>query len=84
MATPGYNIKLHNALVTPIMLAGVPRQFAILNGTICAAFVLGLRAIYILPICVVIHLIAMVLAKKDPYFFDVIIRHLRKKKFYGI
>ncbi len=84
MATAGYNIKLHNSLVTPIMLAGAPRRFAILNGTICAAFVLGMQAYYILPIFVLTHLVAVVLAKKDPYFFDVISRSIKKKKFYGI
>jgi type IV secretion system protein VirB3 len=75
MATTGYRIKLHNALVTPIMLGGVPRRFAILNGTICAAFVLGLQAVYMLPIF---------MTKRDPYFFDVVLRHIKKKKYYKV
>jgi len=84
MATPGYRIRLHNALVMPILLGGVPRRFAILNGTLCAALVLGLHAFYILPVGILIHIAAVFMAKHDPYFFDVVLRHIRKKKFYGL
>ena len=84
MSTPGYRIRLHNSLTTPIMLGGVPRQFAILNWTICAALVLGLRAFYLLPMFIIFHGAAVFFAKKDPYFFEVILRHLRQKKFYRV
>lgn len=82
MAIPGFQVKLHNALVSPIMLMGVPRRFAILNWTICAALVLGLRAYYILPVSILVHIVAVFFAKRDPYFFDVLIRLLRQKKYY--
>lgn len=84
METPGYRIKLHNALVTPILIAGAPRKFAILNGTFCAAMVLGLRAIYLLPLFIIFHIIAAIFTKRDPYFFEIVLRHLHKKKYYGI
>ena len=84
MTTPGYRIKLHNSLVTPILLMGVPRRLAILNGTMCAALVLGMRAYYLLPIFIIIHVVAVYFTKKDPYFFDVILNHLKLKKFYKI
>ena len=80
--TPGYRLKIHNSLITPILFAGVPRRLAILNGTICAALVLGLHAFYMLPIFVLIHLLAALLTKKDPYFFDVVMKHIRQKRFY--
>ena len=83
METPGYRIKLHSSLVTPIMLGGAPRRFAILNGTICAAFVLGLHAIYTLPLFVIFHILAVFFAKRDPHFFDVLLRHLQQKKYYN-
>lgn len=82
MATPGYRIAIHNSLTQPILMAGVPRRFAILNGTLCAAFVLGLQAIMTLPIFLLVHGVAVYLTKKDPYFFDVMVRHLRQKTFY--
>lgn len=83
MTTSGYRIRLHNSLVTPIMLAGAPRQFTILNSTICAALVLGLRAIYLLPLFIIFHVIAVYFAKIDPSFFEVILRHIKQKKFYS-
>jgi type IV secretion system protein TrbD len=82
--TPGFRIRLHTSMVTPILLGGVPRQFAILNWTLCAALVLGLRAIYLLPIFIVLHFLAVWVARKDPYFFEVMLRHLRQKKFYRV
>lgn len=82
MAALGYRIAIHHSLTQPILLGGVPRRFAILNGTFCAAFVLGLQAIFTVPIFVVIHMIAVYLTKKDPYFFEVMLRHLRQKAFY--
>lgn len=82
MPTPGYRIKLHNSLVSPVMLMGVPRRFAILNWTICAALLLGLHILYILPISLIIHVAAVFCAKRDPHFFDVFIRHLKHKKYY--
>lgn len=83
MPTQGFRIRLHNAFTTPIMLAGAPRQFTILNSTMCAALVLGLRAIYLLPLFILFHVIAVIFAKKDPYFFEVLLRHLKKKKYYS-
>jgi len=82
MTTPGLRIKLHNSLITPILLGGVPRKFAILNWTICAALVLGLHAIYTLPLFIILHIIAVFLTKRDPYFFDVLLRHVKQKKYY--
>jgi type IV secretion system protein VirB3 len=82
MATNGYRIKLHSSLVSPIMLMGVPRRFAILNWTICAALILGLHILYILPVSIMIHICAVFFAKRDPYFFDVLMRHLQQKRYY--
>ena len=82
--TPGFRIRLYTALTMPIMLLGAPRLFTILNGTLCAAFVLALQAFYVLPVCLILQVIAAVCAKKDPYFFEVFLRHLRKKNFYDV
>ena len=42
-SVPGYEVVLHRALTEPILLAGAPRSFAILNGTLAASIGLGLR-----------------------------------------
>ena len=82
MAVPGYRVNLHSSLTAPIMMGGVPRKFAILNWTVCAALVLGLRAIYLLPLFVIFHVSAVFLAKKDPNFFEVVLRLMKQKRFY--
>lgn len=82
LQTPGFRIRIHNSLVSPLLLGGVPREFAILNWTICAALVLGLHAIYLLPFFTIFHVLAIFFTKRDPYFFAVILRHLRQKKYY--
>ena len=40
---PGFSIPVHRALTEPILLAGAPRAFAILNGTLAGAIGLGLQ-----------------------------------------
>ena len=42
-SVPGFEVVLHRSLTEPILLAGAPRSFAILNGTLAAAIGLGLR-----------------------------------------
>jgi len=83
MSTPGFRIAVHNSLTKPILLAGVPRRLAILNGTLCAALTLGLHLWYGIPIALVIHVSAYYLTRKDPSFFDVILRHTHQKNYYS-
>ena len=40
---PGFEAPVHRALTEPVLLAGAPRAFAIVNGTLAAAIGLGLR-----------------------------------------
>lgn len=84
MSTPGFSIAVHNSLTTRILLGGVPRKLAILNGTLCAAIVFGLHSLWIIPVCLGVHLVALFFAKKDPYFFEVMLRHIRKKPYYRV
>ncbi|MCD6048378.1 MAG: transporter substrate-binding protein [Gammaproteobacteria bacterium] len=77
-------VKVYQSLTTPILLAGVPRQFAILNGTFCAALVLGLQSFYALPVCIALHVIGVIFTKKDPNFFSVMLRHLKQKNYYDV
>lgn len=77
-------VKLYPILTTPMLIAGVPRQFAILNGTFCLAFVVGLHNLYVLPLFFIFHIAAVVFTKKDPYFFAVALRHLKQKLYYHV
>jgi len=76
----GFEAPLHRALVEPILLGGAPRGVAILNGTLAAAFGLGLQLwIAGLVIWAIGHSLAVFAARRDPDFAPVLLRHLRQK-----
>ena len=74
----GFEAPAHRSLTQPILLAGAPRAVAILNGTLSAAIGLGLRLwIAGLVLWAIGHLAAVWAAKRDPFFVDVVRRHMR-------
>ncbi|HHZ19833.1 MAG TPA: conjugal transfer protein [Firmicutes bacterium] len=79
----GYEIPIHRSLTEQILLGGVPRQIALLNGTLGAAMVIGLHSWIGIPICLFIHVIAVAATKKDPQFFDCFKRHINQKSYYS-
>ena len=77
-SVPGFEAPLHRSLTEPILLAGAPRAVAILNGTVAAAIGLGLRLwIAGLVLWVIGQLAAVWAAKRDPFFVEVVRRHVR-------
>jgi type IV secretion system protein VirB3 len=79
-AVEGFEVPLHRALTTPILLAGAPRGIAILNGTLAAALGLGLQQWGAgLALWLAGHSLAVFAAKRDPDFLPVLLRHLRQK-----
>lgn len=73
----GYRVELHTQISTPITLGGVPRQWAIMIGTVVLVVSLGLKAPYLgLPLGALIWAGAYAITKDDPYFFEVAKRHL--------
>lgn len=79
----GFEVPVHRSLTQPIMIGGVPREIAILNGTITAALVLGMHSFVGLPLGFVIHLSALALSKRDPQFFATFRRQVKQKSFYS-
>ena len=75
--TPLYELPLHRSLTEPMLLGGVPRSFAILNGTLLAALVLALHAWFAIPLGLVTHAVAVAATKRDPDWIGVLRRHLR-------
>lgn len=80
MKIEGFELTLHRSLTEPIMLGGAPRAAAILIGTLAAVLGLGLR-LWIAGLIVWIagHSVAVWLAKRDPSFVDVVVRHMKHK-----
>lgn len=82
-ANDDISVPLHTSLTTPILLAGTPRSFAILNATIVAVIGLGLGQIWVaVPVGFIAHTGAVWLTRQDPWWMDVFKRHLREKVFY--
>lgn len=74
----GFTVPIHRALTEPILLAGAPRAFAILNGTLAGAIGLGLQLwVAGIAIGVLGHVLAVWAARRDPLFVEVGRRHLR-------
>jgi type IV secretion system protein VirB3 len=77
---PGYVVPMHRSLTEPVLIAGAPRSFTILNGTLSGAVGLGLRLwIAGLVLWLVSHAIAVWVTRKDPAFLTVLSRHARHK-----
>jgi len=80
----GFETPVHRSLIEPILVAGAPRAVAILNGTISAALGLGLRLwIAGLVLWAVGHMAAVWAAKRDPFFVEVVRRHVRYPAHFG-
>ena len=74
----GFLIPVRQALIQPVLLAGVPRSFAMINFTIAAALGLGAHQVLVaVPLAAGLHLTATALTKRDPLWLDVLLRHLR-------
>lgn len=79
---PGYRVPVHRAVLTPSLLLGVPRRFAILNASLFAALVLGLQVWWAVAPGLLIHLAAARYSRQDPWFFEITLRHLRQRAWY--
>jgi type IV secretory pathway TrbD component len=73
----GWEVPLVGALTRPVLMAGLPRDYAILNGAL--ATVIGL-ALKLWPLGLlwwgVAHGLGLAMARTDPDFLAVLRRHL--------
>ena len=77
----GYEIPINLSLTQPMLMGGVPRPFAIVNGTLSAALILGLQVWWLgIPLGLAMHLSALWLTRHDPYWFDVFRRQIKLPK----
>ncbi|NBB40703.1 VirB3 family type IV secretion system protein [Sphingobium yanoikuyae] len=81
MSVPeGYEVPIHISLTVPILLGGAPRGLAIINGTLSAAFGLGLQQwLTGIAIWALGHSLAVFIARHDPDLAPVMMRHIRQK-----
>lgn len=79
----GHEIDLFTSLTQPIQFGGVPRSFAIINATITAviALPLGLPLLGV-PLGLASHSMAAWMTRRDPYFFEILLRHVRQEPYW--
>jgi type IV secretion system protein VirB3 len=73
----GFELPLAQALAEPVLLAGAPRDYAVLMGTIALVLGLALRIWWLgLLWWAISHALGVYAARRDPRFFEVSRRHL--------
>jgi type IV secretion system protein TrbD len=76
----GFEVPLHRSLTEPILLGGVPRTVAIVNGTLAAAVGLGLQLwLPGLALWLAGHALAVWATRVDEQFMTVFARHLKQR-----
>ena len=82
-AIEGFEVPIHGALGSPLLLGGAPRGLAIINGTLAAAVGLGLQQwLAGLLLWAAGHRVAVMAARHDPSFAPVLLRHIRQKGYF--
>ena len=72
----GFRAPIHKSLTHPLLVAGAPRDFALLNGTFTFMLWGGAGTSLGLVLGVILHLVAVNIAKKDPEFLSTFRRSL--------
>ena len=80
----GFYVPIHKSLTEPMLMAGVPRDFCLVNATLGFAVGIMSAAYPVLILNFLAHIIAVAFTKKDPQFFDCLKRHINEKKYYGL
>ncbi len=75
----GYDLPVAQALAEPVLMAGMPRDYAILMGTVALVLGLALRIWWLgLLWWAVAHAVGVLAARSDRRLFDVLRRHLAR------
>lgn len=78
----GFEVPVHRALSTPRLVAGIPRDIAVLLFTAAAALVFGLQSWWSIPIYAVLHIVCVVATRYEPQWPEALKRSLRLKTHY--
>jgi type IV secretion system protein VirB3 len=74
---PGFEVPIHRSLTEPILVAGLPRRFAILLWTPGMVIVLGLYQLWFLPVAIALHALFAALTRREPHFVEVFLRAVK-------
>lgn len=71
-------VPIHKGPMERNMIAGLPRNVAILGGTIGSAVVLGLQNVWMILVLAPIYVVLIILYRQDPYFLEILISHVNE------
>jgi len=74
-------IPMYHGIIQRIMIGGIPRNIAVLGGTIAGAIIIGLQNLLVIPVIIAIYLLLLFLYKKDHYFLEILIEHINNKAY---
>lgn len=77
-----WNVPVCEALMKPILIAGVSREAFILNVTLCVIFVLALKLYLMVILHLIIHLILVQVCKKDSQVIQIFLKRYIKQQDY--
>ncbi len=77
----GFRVPIHRSLTEPLMMAGIPRRIAILNGFVTFAMVMGAHNLWVVPLGIVSHLVLLALYRRDQYILSIIKANLSRPSF---
>ena len=78
----GFQVPVCQGLVKPITILGISREAMILNVGVGTAFVIAVRAWYMLPFFFLTHYLLYIACKKDPMVIKIFIKKYIKQKNY--
>lgn len=76
----GLEVPVHRSLVEPMLMAGLPRTVGFVLWTTVAAFAMGLRQVWVLPIGIALHIVCAAVTRSDPHFFEIIVLAIKTQK----
>ena len=82
MRPEGFELTIHQSAIKPQLVAGIPRQLALVLYTLMAALTFPLGTWYAIPLGLFLHLVFVAAAKKDPFFWEVFRRAFLYRHFY--
>ena len=71
-------VPVCQGLIKPLTIAGVSREAMILNVGVGTAFVIAVRAWYMLPFFFLTHYLLYIACKKDPMVIKIFIKRVAK------
>jgi type IV secretory pathway TrbD component len=82
MRPEGFELTIHQSAIKPQLVAGIPRQLALVLYTLMAALTFPLGTWYAIPPGLFLHLVFVAATKKDPFFWEVFRRAFLYRYFY--